>query len=122
MAEKHAINSLRKNDQIIAKPADKGGALVIWPREAYIVEANKQHYKLVKTDSFPQLIIKTEHKRTGIFSQTNLLITEHLGFYLLINQLGSLHYTCFLKYINLTCREDQLSRDARVPPSGYQNM
>ncbi len=72
MAEKHAINSLRKNDQIIVKPADKGGALVIWPREAYIVEANKQlndkrNYKLVKTDSFPQLIIKLNTNVQGFF-------------------------------------------------------
>ncbi len=57
VAEKHAINNLRKNDQIIVKPADKGGVLVIWPREAYIAEANKQlndkrNYKLVKMDHF----------------------------------------------------------------------
>ncbi len=73
MAEKHAINNLRKNDQIIVKPADKGGAVVIWPREAYIAEANKQlndkrNYKLVKTDPFPQLIIKLNTNVQGFFA------------------------------------------------------
>jgi hypothetical protein len=73
VAEKHAINNLRKNDQIIVKPADKGGAVVIWPREDYIAEANKQlndkrNYKLVKTDPFPQLIIKLNTNVQGFLA------------------------------------------------------
>lgn len=56
------------------KPADKGGAIVIWPRESYLDEAYKQltnnvHYKLITTDPFPQLItdinqfVKTIHNQ-----------------------------------------------------------
>ena len=41
-AEKQAIKNLRNSEQVIVKPADKGGAIVIWPRESYIAEANKQ--------------------------------------------------------------------------------
>ena len=41
-AEVQAIKNLRNSEQVIVKPADKGGAIVIWPRESYIAEANKQ--------------------------------------------------------------------------------
>ena len=59
-AEVQAIKNLRNSEQVIVKPADKGGAIVIWPRESYIAEANKQlndkrNYKLIETDPFPQL-------------------------------------------------------------------
>ena len=62
-AEKQAVMNLRNSEQVIVKPADKGGAIVIWPRESYIAEANKQlnekrNYKLIETDPFPQLITK----------------------------------------------------------------
>jgi hypothetical protein len=62
-AEVQAIKNLRNSEQVIVKPADKGGAIVIWPRESYIAEANKQlndkrNYKLIETDPFPQLVTK----------------------------------------------------------------
>ena len=62
-AEKQAIKNLRNSEQVIVKPTDKGGAIVLWPRESYIAEVNKQlndkrNYKLIETDPFPQLVTK----------------------------------------------------------------
>ena len=57
----HALTSLHKKDELIVKPADKRGAIVIWPRELYFTEAYKQlknnlHYKLIQNEPFPTLI------------------------------------------------------------------
>ena len=40
--EEQAIKAPCNNGQLIVKPADKEGAIVIWPRESYITEANNQ--------------------------------------------------------------------------------
>ena len=37
-----AISSLRKRQDIIIKPADKGGAVVVWRKDQYIFEAERQ--------------------------------------------------------------------------------
>ena len=41
-AEKAALLSLSRHSDIIIKPADKGGAVVVWSRPLYIAEANHQ--------------------------------------------------------------------------------
>ena len=43
---------------LIVKPADKGGAIVIWPRDDYLREASKQlentaHYQHITHNPFP---------------------------------------------------------------------
>lgn len=53
--ELHTINELKSNNDIIIKPADKGGAIVIWPKENYLTEAYKQlnntnHYQRIAND------------------------------------------------------------------------
>ena len=40
--ERHALNSLAKDTNIVIKPADKGGAVVVWDREKYIKEGLRQ--------------------------------------------------------------------------------
>ena len=40
--EEKALQKLRKREDIIIKPADKGGALVVWRKDLYCDEAKKQ--------------------------------------------------------------------------------
>jgi hypothetical protein len=51
---------------LIVKPADKGGAIVIWPKDAYLAEAYRQlndsnHYQKIRHD--PTLETLAEAKR-----------------------------------------------------------
>ena len=53
-----AMESLRKRDDIIIKPADKGGAVVVWKRALYIEEALRQlnspvHYQKLAKPALP---------------------------------------------------------------------
>ena len=41
-SENQALLDLNKRDDIIIKPADKGGAVVVWSRSLYDAEAHKQ--------------------------------------------------------------------------------
>ena len=40
--ELQAIHNLKTDNDLIVKPADKGGAIVIWPKDAYLAEAYRQ--------------------------------------------------------------------------------
>ena len=40
--ENHVLKEITSNTHWVVKPADKGGALVIWGREAYLEEAERQ--------------------------------------------------------------------------------
>ena len=40
--EKTALQDLKRRNDIIIKPADKGGAVVVWKRDLYLQEANRQ--------------------------------------------------------------------------------
>ena len=40
--EKEALFSLRQRNDVVVKPADKGGAVVVWTRDLYIQEAERQ--------------------------------------------------------------------------------
>ena len=40
--ERMTISSLRQREEIIIKPADKGGAVVVWRKNLYISEAERQ--------------------------------------------------------------------------------
>jgi hypothetical protein len=40
--EREAITCLRNNPDIVIKPADKGGAVVVWKKDLYIEEAERQ--------------------------------------------------------------------------------
>ena len=55
LKQRRALRELKKLDEIVIKPADKGGAIVIWSKRDYITEArrqlsNRSHYKEVAQD------------------------------------------------------------------------
>ena len=83
--ERKALNELRSNPDIIVKPADKGGAIVVWSKDLYVAEAKRQltdtttyaplpkdpmdeHQKLIKS-TVTQLITNAELPSTA----TNLI-------------------------------------------------
>ena len=64
--ERQALKSLRDNNNIVIKQADKGGAVVVWRKDLYQAEAERQlldrsSYKLLNKDpsSDHQTLIKT---------------------------------------------------------------
>ena len=79
LIERKSIISLFNNDQIIIKPADKGGSLVIMDKINYILEAERQlsdpsYYKLIPTsiqneNKFRLLGILTNMKRKKIITE-----------------------------------------------------
>ena len=40
--ERTAISSIKNRDDLVIKPADKGGAVVAWRKDLYVIEANRQ--------------------------------------------------------------------------------
>ena len=58
-ALRDALVELQNNNEVIIKPADKGGAVVLWDRQAYIEEGNRQtsnatHYLPLAKDLTPE--------------------------------------------------------------------
>ena len=54
-SEYAALEKLKKNDDIVIKKADKGGAVVVWRKDLYILEgirqfSNKEFYEELSTD------------------------------------------------------------------------
>ena len=82
----HYINQLKNNNDIIIKPADKGGAIVIWPKKDYLTEAYKQlnntnHYQRITDDPTPQIqqqmktLVKKMHDDQLIDDTTNKFLS-----------------------------------------------
>ena len=64
--EMKALSELRANKNIIIKRADKGGGIVLWPREMHLAEARKQladehYYSNVPKDHTPEVAFEIEH-------------------------------------------------------------
>ena len=58
--EETALQDLKRRNDIIIKPADKGGAVVVWKRDLYIQEANRQlsdnrFYQRLDADPFSKI-------------------------------------------------------------------
>ena len=99
--EEQAIKALCNNEQLIVKPADKGGAIVIWPRQSYITEvnnqlSNKQNYKQVDSDPFPQLV-NTINKTVRAFFTDQLFDYTTFKFPLIDKPIGKPSFYLLLK-------------------------
>ena len=75
--ELQAIHNLKTDNDLIVKPADKGGAIVIWPKDAYLAEAYRQlsdsnHYRKLAHD--PTLGTLAEAKRLANKLHTSNII------------------------------------------------
>lgn len=83
--EAAALRSLRNRQDIIIKPADKGGAVVVWRRDLYLQEAHRQLDNTTTYTALPQPSLPADSKlisdtvktaiKSGSLPQTaNLLI------------------------------------------------
>ena len=110
-----SLTSLHKNDELIVKPADKGGAIVIWPRELYLTEAYKQlnnnlHYKLIQNDPFPTLIKNINQFTNTTYKNGHIDYTTH-KFLLLDNSTRNQHYI----YCRKQCRSEPRAHTGTGP-------
>ena len=85
-----AIRGLAENQNIITKLADKGSYVVVWDREHYIAEADRQlkDNETYESSSFKDAdLVKLVEKSNSIFQsfRKRKLITEEELKYLLIN-------------------------------------
>ena len=85
-----AIRGLAENQNIITKLADKGSCVVVWDREHYIAEADRQlkDNETYESSSFKDAdLVKLVEKSNSIFQsfRKRKLITEEELKYLLIN-------------------------------------
>ena len=100
--ERQALYDLKNDENIVIKSADKGSAVVVWDREDYLKEAEKQlgdSNVCEEVPDDPEPFISTMHKTIEKIRKredlkkklSNILKLE------IQNLLGS---TCYLKYIN----------------------
>ena len=81
--ELQALSSLQKRDDIVVKPADKGGAVVVWDRDLYIQEALKQlhkkdHYQKVENHSALKDTKKIAKIINDLIKENRLPVTARL--------------------------------------------
>ncbi|XP_069035229.1 uncharacterized protein [Lepisosteus oculatus] len=73
--ENQALQSLRNRDDIVIKPADKGGAVVVWRKDLYIFEASRQ---LTDTSAYlPLQQDPTTDYQKEVVSTISLLISSN---------------------------------------------
>ena len=96
-SERLALDDLAKNDDIIIRPADKGGATVILSKDNYISEAmrqlNSKHYVKLSSNplqamqiQFHDLLVKAKESQWISDNEFKYLLVEHpmlASFYLL---------------------------------------
>ena len=88
--EQKALRDLLKTTNIIIKPADKGGKIVIWDRADYLREANRQldeskYYQVVEYNPLQKLIMDISTFLSFLKSQ--LLIDNEI--FLFLNPLNN---------------------------------
>ena len=67
--ESAALINLQKRDDIVIKPADKGGTVVVWDRKLYIEEAYKQ---LDNPNNYQKLTQKNHTKKQTTKTKNHL--------------------------------------------------
>ena len=77
-----AIHQLKSDNDLIVKPADKGGAIVIWPREDYLTEAYRQlnnpsHYQKLTHDPTPTILTETKKLAGNLYKSNIIDSTTH---------------------------------------------
>lgn len=75
--EERALKALHNNSDIVIKPADKGGAIVVWRKDLYLTEAQRQlsdnnTYRRLERD------ITAEHQETVSNTIKDLVTAESL--------------------------------------------
>ncbi len=63
--ERQAIQSLRSNQDIVIKRADKGGAVVVWRKDLYITEAERQLNDRTFYESIQHDLTEKHHKEVS---------------------------------------------------------
>ena len=63
--EIQSLHQLKTDNDLIVKPADKGGAIVSWPKDSYLKEAYRQlndsnHYRKIPHDPTPEILTETK--------------------------------------------------------------
>ncbi|XP_070194281.1 uncharacterized protein [Littorina saxatilis] len=61
--EQQALVSLKSRQDIVIKPADKGGAVVVWDRELYLREAHRQLNDAASYKPLPQASLPLDQKQ-----------------------------------------------------------
>ena len=110
-----AINTLRRNENIIIKPADKGGNIVIMNKEDYIHEGLRQlsdhnFYEELEEDptkNYNNQIYQALHQAANLNIIDDKMKKKHYT----TKHLESPISTFYQKYINLTTLADLLSME-----------
>ena len=82
--ELQSINTLKNDNDLIVKPADKGGAIVIWPKDSYLAEAYRQlnnpdHYQKLPHDPTPEILAEAK-KLSYNLHKSNIIDNTTLKF------------------------------------------
>ena len=80
--ELQAVHNLKTDNDLIVKPADKGGAIVIWPRDAYLAEAYRQlndsnHYLKLTYDPTLETLAETKRLANKLHTSDIIDNTTH---------------------------------------------
>ncbi len=80
--ELHSIHKLKTDNDLIVKPADKGGAIVIWPKDSYLAEAYRQlnnlnHHQKVPHDPTSQILAETKKLAYNLYKSNIIDNTTH---------------------------------------------
>uniref|UniRef100_A0A8C5LZ93 Reverse transcriptase domain-containing protein n=1 Tax=Leptobrachium leishanense TaxID=445787 RepID=A0A8C5LZ93_9ANUR len=93
--EKKAIKNLDNDETIVIKPADKGGGIVVWPKEAYNKEAlrileDKKTYTKLKSN--PIITIRENLQVLLQGGKEKGILTEREFQYLMIEDIKTPHF------------------------------